>query len=125
MCVAYLAQAEGHRVLLVRLSDRDVPHADTLRNQGWLQSGLRYMHDSDDSRVFARRMRAAGRELHTRLALRPPNGYGILRARNDADAAKYLQRGSELRVPIRRLTGEEARGQLGPLYDSSGVYLAT
>lgn len=34
-------------------------------------------------------MRAAGRELHTALGLRAPKGIGILRSKDEAEAAAY------------------------------------
>ena len=67
MSVAYLAAHEQpqRRVLVCRLSDDQEPFADTLRNQSWLQSGLRYVSalqqngfSPTDAIVFARRMRA-------------------------------------------------------------------
>ena len=65
--VAALASQSGYRVLVLRLGDGGIPRADTLRNQGWLQSGLLYsMRDFSDEaeyRALALRTFFGGREM--------------------------------------------------------------
>jgi glycine/D-amino acid oxidase-like deaminating enzyme len=49
--VAALASAAGFGVLVIRLRDHIIPRADTLRNQGWLQSGIMYPIDQFGGRA--------------------------------------------------------------------------
>lgn len=126
LCLAWLAEQEGWRVFVARLPDRDVPHADTLRNQGWLQCGLRYFdREADDPHAFGRKMRRAGIELHQRLGFTPPDGWGIVRAKDEADAVTFERRAEKMGLPVRRLPTEDAKADLGALHESNGVYLAT
>ncbi len=125
LCLASLARERGLSVFVARLSDGQVPHADTLRNQGWLQSGLRYARDTDHALGFARKMRLAGQELHDWLALPPPAGFGVLRATDEGEAREYEGRALKLKLSVRRLDDVEAQSELGPLYQPGFPYLAT
>src|ERR1700722_15588916 len=124
--LAWLAREEGLHVFVARLSDAQVPHADTLRNQGWLQSGLRYLgRPPDDPHAFGRRMRAAGRDLHEKLAFPHPTGHGILRTVDEADANEFEGRARARGLTVTRLADQDARAELGPLFEPGSPYLAT
>src|SRR4051794_26861417 len=65
--LAALSSTAGTPPLVLRLEDSGRPRADTLRNQGWLQSGLLYRRSdfvtSDEYRVVAKKTFVGGREL--------------------------------------------------------------
>ena len=134
MSVAYLAAQEQpfRRVLVCRLSDDQEPFADTLRNQSWLQSGLRYVSalqargfSAQDAIVFARRMRASGRELHARLGRQSPQGFGVVRLRDQSEAATLERQANDMGVAVRALLPSQAQGYTGQLYEPGGIYYAT
>jgi glycine/D-amino acid oxidase-like deaminating enzyme len=110
MCVAMIAARASADVVVCRLSDARVPHADTLRNQSWLQSGLRYVGDADmhDRLLFAKRMRAARQLLHDELGFALPGGFGVFRMRDEADAADLERKAAMLGVAVHRLRPEDA-----------------
>jgi hypothetical protein len=129
MCVAMLAARSGSDVLVCRMPDAQVPHADTLRNQSWLQSGLRYVSTTTDVEarlVFAKRMRAARQLLHDELGLPMPAGFGVFRARDDADAARLEQSATLFGVGVDELSEQEAKAIVGPfVFEAGSRYFAT
>lgn len=128
MCVAMIAARASADVVVCRLSDARVPHADTLRNQSWLQSGLRYVGDADmhDRLLFAKRMRAARQLLHDELGFALPGGFGVFRMRDEADAADLERKAALLGVAVHRLRPEDAFALVGSLfYEPDSPYYAT
>src|SRR5262249_16782150 len=73
--IAALGSAAGYGVLVLRMSDLGVPRADTLRNQGWLQSGVAYHLDDFHSEAayaeFATKTYFAGRSMLADCGLLP------------------------------------------------------
>jgi glycine/D-amino acid oxidase-like deaminating enzyme len=126
--IAALAARRGYRVVVIRLHDRGRPRADTLRNQGWLQSGLIYIDHFGSNRrrgrVVAGQMYAAGLGMLHDLGLPPPDPSerGMLRTRTQ-DEGKRLEEDAEvLRIKgVKRLGERFARGRLGAIYET-GVY---
>jgi glycine/D-amino acid oxidase-like deaminating enzyme len=134
MSVAYLAAQEdrSRRILVCRMSDSREPFADTLRNQSWLQSGLRYVRalqkkgfDQHGAVAFARRMRASGRELHEKLGLPVPSGFGIVRLVDTQDERNFVAEARLMGVPTRRLTVNDSSLLVGQLYEPGGIYYTT
>lgn len=129
MCVAMLAsrqeeQQPARAVLLCRLSDAEVPHADTLRNQSWLQSGLRYfeLNNIEQRLAFAKRMSNARRYLHEDLGFELPTGFGVFRMKDDADADSLVSKGAVLGVPVQRLAEADAARLIGDVFFESGAF---
>ncbi|MFN0252813.1 MAG: FAD-dependent oxidoreductase [Kofleriaceae bacterium] len=124
MCIAALVSqdAPDRDVLVCRLSDRQVPHADTLRNQSWLQSGLRYFKAGQlgDRFRFAKRMYAARKALHDAVAFPLPTGIGVFRMRDEAEATELVARAQQFGVSVQRLDDAQARALLGDTFFESG-----
>src|SRR5688572_32774600 len=76
VAIAALTAQKGYRVCVLRLNDQERPRADTLRNQGWLQSGFMYVGrfepDRTRGRTLARQMYFAGRRMLIDLDLPLP-----------------------------------------------------
>src|ERR1700704_5877990 len=107
MCVASIAIRDANRnVLVCRLSDSKAPHADSLRNQSWLQSGLRYFRAGDfgEKFVFARRMQVARRLLHDEVGIALPAGFGVQRMKDEEEAVEFEARAKQFGVAVQRLT---------------------
>jgi glycine/D-amino acid oxidase-like deaminating enzyme len=122
--LARLTAEQGLRTVVFRRSDLDVPNADTLRNQSWLQSGLRYVRAS---KVLAEKMRTHGRRMHEFFGLKPPDGRGIIQVGSEVDAAQLYEDAAALgvRSAIRELPPNTARSLLGPLHRKEGVAFET
>jgi glycine/D-amino acid oxidase-like deaminating enzyme len=119
--VAAKASAAGMGVVLFRLNDRDRPRADTLRNQGWLQSGIMYpihhFRDQRQYRLFALKTFEAGREMLEDCGLPIPGPGGIIGV-NAPERIEDLKLKARLlnKVPqkaFRRLETDEARDVVG------------
>src|SRR5688500_16921024 len=110
MCVAMIAARATSDVVVCRLSDARVPHADTLRNKSCLRCGLRYVGDAAlaERLLFAKRMRAARQLLHEELGFELPRGFGVFRMRDEADAADLERKAATLGVAVQRLSPAEA-----------------
>ncbi len=127
--VAALASGAGYRVLVVRMSDKGIPRADTLRNQGWLQSGLLYpfnlfTKDEDFRRVGAMTY-FGGREMLAQCGMEPAGERAVVRVLNQSRIATLEQRARILRLRpenFRRLATDEAQACLGYLYESNSSY---
>ena len=64
--VAMLGAERGYRCLVLRLSDKARPEAETLRNQAWLQSGAFFTRIKDEEDIpsqLSLRLRAQGLRL--------------------------------------------------------------
>jgi len=128
LSIAYLAARKNYHVLVCRLSDAARPQADTLRNQSWLQSGLRYIGalDTDERTLLAKEMLAGGFELHDELGIPRPTGFGIVRLADDAEGRKLERDAERMGVDVMKLENEpELRGLLGEFYAPESVYYAT
>jgi glycine/D-amino acid oxidase-like deaminating enzyme len=130
LAVAALAAKANYHVVLFRLSNQGKPRADTLRNQGWLQSGLMYVGklgaDRRRGRILANRMYYNGLLMLDALGLPRPidNDRGILRVHGDGDAQSLLADAKEIGVQhiVQELSAGEARERLGPLFDGGRYF---
>jgi glycine/D-amino acid oxidase-like deaminating enzyme len=126
--IAAGASQLGLRVLVLRRGDNGVPRADTLRNQGWLQSGLCYrlkaFSSESEYRIIAEETFRRGRELMFSCGLRPSTARGI--ARVSAQGVEELLRKAELlrlgESDFRHLGSDEALRLLGELYEGDSEY---
>ena len=130
LAIAALTAHGGYSVWVFRQSDRGKPRADTLRNQGWLQSGIMYVGHFDGDRrrgrILAAKMYAAGLGMLKDLEMPVPDGsdFGLFRVRNEADAEKLVADAEDSRIAgVRRLELNEVRDRLGPIFED-GLYYA-
>lgn len=130
VAVAKVASNFGLSVLVLRLKDTDVPRADTLRNQAWLQSGFMYRINAfktkDDYREFAISTFEAGRRLLQELGLPLPPSSAVVGAKR-ADKIADLE--EKIRLlgssdSLRRLEPEEAAALLGEFAEQDKVYFS-
>lgn len=129
MSTAVMAAREKRRVLVCRRSDKITPHADTLRNQSWLQSGLRYLIDSNHPLdiALARRMVESRQSLFRAVGLWAPwpgDKTAIIRVATENDGAKLVKDALvTLRLPgVNQVDPREIADDLGPFYERSGFY---
>lgn len=126
--IAAQASQLGYRVLVLRQGDNAVPRADTLRNQGWLQSGLCYplraFDNESEYRTVAGDTFRRGRELLVSCGLPLPTGRGVARVsgkgRTELQFKADLLRMGE--SDFRRLESDEARRIVGALYEGDSEY---
>lgn len=118
--LAAFAARMGYRPLVLRLSDRGRPRADTLRNQGLLLSGVMNRLDDFSSaeafRAFGVQVYNFGREMLRECGLPPPSESGLLFASNPARIAELHEVARLLGLPdheFRRLDGDDARRAKG------------
>lgn len=112
--LAYLAAKAGARVILFRISDRNRPFADTLRNHGWMQSGLLYAVSIPRE---AARMRVWGKLMLDMFNVTPLPGPGIFRMASEARAEQFWQEADSLKVRVELYSEAEAREILGAAYE--------
>jgi glycine/D-amino acid oxidase-like deaminating enzyme len=127
--LAALASQAGHSVLVLRLHDDGIPRADTLRNQGWLQSGLLYRRDEfaseDEYRVVARTTYFGGRDMLRECKMIASEERGVLRVLDKERLAETEHKAKLLRLSraeFRRLNTDEAQARLGELYEAGSFY---
>jgi glycine/D-amino acid oxidase-like deaminating enzyme len=133
--LAAQASLAGHRVLVVRLSDRDRPRADSLRNQGWLQSGILYrpkdFKTERECREVAARTRLWGRQLLRECGLLDGGRGAVLRvaaSQNrslDGEIEDLMGRAAALRLPesdFFRLDRSEVEARVGAFAEEGSVY---
>lgn len=130
LAIAALVAQHGYQVRVFRLGDQGRPRADTLRNQGWLQSGLMYVDRFDGDRKrgqkLAARMYAGGLGMLKDLGLPPPDpaAFGIFRVRDNGHGAQLEDDARELRISgVRRLQPEDVQNLLGPVFEE-GIFYA-
>jgi glycine/D-amino acid oxidase-like deaminating enzyme len=113
--VGHQAAKLGLETIIYRLGDLFRPEADSLRNHGWLQSGLLYAHDEPE---VAAAMRWSGRLMLREYGLEPPAARGVFRVSNEADAEALLEGAKRLRLSglVERMSDAEIRRDLGPFY---------
>lgn len=127
--VAALASSAGLGVLVTRLRDHAVPRADTLRNQGWLQSGIMYpvsqFNGRDQYERFATQTFFAGRQMLRQCGIPIHEGNGILGVRDRARTDDLVDKSALLRFSkdeFRRLETDEVVTKLGELADDGMSY---
>jgi glycine/D-amino acid oxidase-like deaminating enzyme len=128
--VAALAAALGYSVMLIRLGDEDRPQAETLRNQGWLQSGMMYVNRFKGNRKaglkLAKKMYAWGHTMLTRLGIPIPdeNNRAILRVRTPQEGVQILSDARDLKISkfVRQLAESESQAKLGSLFEEGSLY---
>lgn len=120
----------GIRTVVLRLSDKSCPRADTLRNQGWLQSGILYSRkdfagDDQAYRATVVGTFAAGHTMLTKLGIPVPNKQGLVRVVKDGLLHVKLEERRKLfrYKDFRELTVEEAQARLdGVPYEADSIY---
>jgi len=129
LAIAALASQRGYLVYLLRLSDAEKPSSETLRNQGWLRSGLldikRSGADRHRSRHLARQMSAAGRRLLVDLGLPLPGDseHGVVRLRDENEARLLEEDAHFLRMSgVDRLDPIFMKKRLGDIYEDGIFY---
>ena len=132
----------GWQVLCLRLPDDQRPFADTLRNQGWLQSGIRYFAAAAQNTLMAKEARErierlafdmaeSGVEL-VRFAGGPrvaagAEGPGLIGA-TEPDAQELLKLCGDLwpyPPGLKTLSSDEASRLAGPFHDPALTWLSS
>ncbi len=129
--VAAVASAAGYGVLVLRMGDDDLPRADTLRNQGWLQSGvMSHITDFGSEAAyaeFATRMFFSGRDMLADCGLPLSSGRGLVCVQR-AERIEDLVRTSALlkfgQDEFRRLEPSEVESRLQEFADPNAVYFS-
>jgi glycine/D-amino acid oxidase-like deaminating enzyme len=127
--VAALASTAGYGVLVLRMGDERVPRADTLRNQGWLQSGVMY-HVGDfrseaDYAEFATKTFFAGREMLTDCGLPLSSSRGLVCVRRAERIDDLVRKSALLKFgqdEFRRLESDEVADRLREFADPKTTY---
>lgn len=130
--IAFLASSAGLGVVVLRLADTVRPRADTLRNQGWLQSGIMYRskdfnNDLSACAVFANRTFFAGRRMLTTCGIPLSRSNGILSVSKETRIAEIRALSRELKFTqdeFRQLEGDEIKRQIGAFVDPKATYFA-
>ncbi len=127
--LAALAAGAGMEPLVLRRPDATSPNADTLRNQGWLQSGIMYpiSHFADENayRAFADKTFFAGRELLAMCGLPVPEGGGLLGVSGEFHLAQLARKRELLRLSdhdFAQLEAAEAKRVMGRYYEDGSTY---
>lgn len=127
--LAALAAMAGHPPLVLRLPDEERPNADTLRNQGWLQSGVIYrlkdFSSEDDYVALANRTFFSGRSMLEECRLPHSPGRGIISVKNPKRIAELERKRDLLGVSsdeFHRLEVGEIPAGLKDVTDSGSVY---
>lgn len=130
--------SRGYQVLCLRLDDGGSPCCETLRNQGWLQSGARYYRigitsGNDQLVADSYRMHKSGEITRLQVAgVVGPASMGILRMREDDDWPEHVLGGfvsDKVSVPafsMHPLPLEAVRARCAErLCPSDGRYMST
>lgn len=127
--LAALAAQAGRKVLVLRMSDEGAPRADTLRNQGWLQSGLMYNpndYGSDaDFRVAVTSAFYNGPRLLRLCGMERSKEQGILQVSSQKRIDGIRKTASLLRLSdrqFRETSFDEARDVLGEQAEQDASY---
>jgi glycine/D-amino acid oxidase-like deaminating enzyme len=149
LATAFLASQRGYHVHLYRLGNDDRPRADTLRNQGWLQSGLIYVgkiaqlrggkpipntaeakaEARKRGRLVANQMYAAGLTLLDGLGIARPkeSDRGILRVHpNEEHERIFLEDARALGLKeevVQKLPPDQVKKRLGSLFEDGNYYV--
>jgi glycine/D-amino acid oxidase-like deaminating enzyme len=129
--VAALASAAGHGVLVLRLSDEGVPRADTLRNQGWLQSGVMYhigeFRSEADYAHFATKTFFAGRSMLAECGLPLSSRRGLVCVKRADRIDDLIHKNTLLRFgqdEFRQLESDEVEARLQEFGDPGTTYFS-
>lgn len=123
------AAALGLRPLVLRLSDRPRPRAETVRNQGWLQSGathrFRDFPSRDAFREFGQQAYFFGRDTLKECGLPTPAERGLLITSDPVRIAELHEARALLRFPedeFRQLEPDESQRLGGEHWDPGAAY---
>jgi glycine/D-amino acid oxidase-like deaminating enzyme len=110
------------RVICLRRRDAERPNAESLRNQGWSQSGLRYQ---TIDKVTAELMWTSRGELHDWLGVQQSDVTGVTQM-SAADEEGFVARieRSPWEAKVRKLDKDEAKQLVGNFWDEEGVCFA-
>ena len=129
--LAALAARAGRKVLVLRMSDETAPRADTLRNQGWLQSGLMYdprlYVSPDDFRVAITSAFYNGPRLLRMCGMQRSKEQGILQAFSQERIDRIRETASLLKLndrQFREIGFDEARDMLGEQAERDATFFA-
>jgi glycine/D-amino acid oxidase-like deaminating enzyme len=130
--VAFIAADAGLSVLVLRLADAECPRADTLRNQGWLQSGIMYRpkdfnNDLRACAAFASRTFIAGQRMLKTCGIPLSTGNGILAASKETRIDEVRALSKELKFTqdeFRQLEADEVKEQIGAFANPKASYFA-
>lgn len=127
--LAALAVGAGFEPLVLRRPDSTAPNADTLRNQGWLQSGImypiHYFGGESAYRSFAAKTFFAGRQLLEICGLPIPDGGGLLSVSDSSRVETLEKKRALLNLSpheFRVLEPDEARQMLGAYHAPGSSY---
>jgi glycine/D-amino acid oxidase-like deaminating enzyme len=127
--LANIAAAAGHDCLVLRRPDSESPHADTLRNQGWLQSGIicpiHQFKNEEAYGTFANQTFLAGRELLERCGLPVPQTGGILGLKEEPHLRDLTRKRKLLKLTAQefdQLEQAEAERVMGSHYEPGSTY---
>lgn len=127
--LAAAAAALGLRPLVLRLSDRPRPRAETVRNQGLLQSGathrIRDFPSKDAFREFGQQAYFVGRDTLKECGLPLPTELGLLITSDPARIAELHEARTLLRFPedeFRQLEPDEAQRLRGEHWDPEAAH---
>ncbi len=121
------AAERGLRCLVLRLSDRLEPEAETLRNQAWLQSGAMFTRLTGESApsLLSLKLRAQGQRLVSELNLPHPTDRGLARfpEGQDDEIEEFIEAARELGLgaSVRRLDSLDARERTGVFHRDGTV----
>lgn len=129
VAVAALASAMGYSPVVFRLKDGEIPRADTLRNQAWLQSGVMYplnkFSDVKEYQIFAKQTLLAGRNMLRDSGLIIPTGSGIVSIKDPLRIEELRTKAKLLELSqdhFRQLETDEAKAKLEDFYDEEMNY---
>lgn len=127
--LAAIAAGAGLDPLVLRRPDVSAPQADTLRNQGWLQSGIMYpikhFSSEDAYRAFADRTFFAGRELLRMCGLPVPGAGGLLGVNSEFHLEQLNRKRQLLRLTdddFAQLEKAEAQRLMGSHFQEESTY---
>jgi glycine/D-amino acid oxidase-like deaminating enzyme len=102
------------------------PQADTLRNHGWLQSGLLYAASPNaGNRKAAWEMRESAKNMLQRASMTYPEARGVFRMPAESQqATEFVNAVGELGMSklVERINEREARERLGPFFLPSFIH---
>src|SRR5689334_22709965 len=102
-------------VVGLRLKDWPHPRAESLRNQGLAQSGLRYLQTPKIAQI----MRASLSMLFDFCSMRAPDAKGVMQMPlEDRDEFRASIAGTGYEREVHEMTTDQARDALGPLWDA-------
>lgn len=127
--LAALAAGNGMEPLVLRRPDHVSPNADTLRNQGWLQSGVMYpiKHFASEKAYanFAGMTFEAGHDLLAMCGLPLPEGGGLLGVNAQFHLDELTRKRQLLRLSddeFDQLEAAEAKRIMGQHYEGGSTY---